>query len=148
MSWRRGLAGLIWRAVVMIAIQLVPTTVRAHTGHAHVAGEHVSGAHVAGSISTVPDHRAADHKARLATGQARVTAELTSGAPDDERSAAPACKGGCCASGCPCCVPMTLAEPEPSWPPLSNALDMIVPAPPTRAGIDPEAPAKPPKSLS
>ena len=39
MSWRRGLAGLIWGAVVMIAIQLVPTTVRAHTGHAHVAGE-------------------------------------------------------------------------------------------------------------
>jgi len=110
MSWRRGLAGLIWGAVVMIAIQLVPTTVRAHTGHAHVAGEHVSGAHVAGSISTVPDHRAADHTARLATGQARVT--------------------------------------EPSWPPLSNALDIIVPAPPTRAGIDPEAPAKPPKSLS
>jgi len=110
MSWRRGLAGLIWGAVVMIAIQLVPTTVRAHTGHAHVAGEHVSGAHVAGSISTVPDHRAADHTARLATGQARVTAELTSGAPDDERSAAPACKGGCCASGCPCCVPMDVGR--------------------------------------
>ena len=148
MSWRRGLAALIWGAVVMIAIQLVPTTARAHTGHLHVSGMHASSAHVAGSTSTVAHLRAADHTAQLATGQARVTAELASAAPDDERSAAPACKGGCCASGCPCCVPMTLAEPEPSWPPLSNALDIIVPAPPTRAGIDPEAPAKPPKSLS
>jgi hypothetical protein len=148
MSWRRGLAALIWGAVVLVAIQLVPTTARAHVGHLHVSGMHASIAHVAGSTSTVPHLRAADHTAQLATGQARVTAELASAAPDDERGAAPACMGGCCASGCPCCVPMTLAEPEPSWPPLSNALDLIVPAPPTRAGIDPEAPAKPPKSLS
>jgi hypothetical protein len=148
MSWRRGLAALVWGAVVLVAIQLVPTTARAHTGHLHVSGMHASSADLAGSASTVAHPRAADHTAQLATGQARVTAELASAAPDNERDAAPACQGGCCASGCPCCVPMTLAEPEPSWPPLSNALDIIVPAPPTRAGIDPEAPAKPPKSLS
>jgi hypothetical protein len=148
MSWRRGLAALIWGAVVLVAIQLVPTTARAHIGHLHGSGMHASSAHVAGSVSTDPHLRAPDHTARLAAGQARVTAELASAGPDDERGAVPACQGGCCASGCPCCVPMTLAEPEPSWPPLSNALDVIVPAPPTRAGIDPEAPAKPPKSLS
>jgi hypothetical protein len=139
------LAALIWGAVVMIAIQLVPTTVRAHTGHTHVAGAHVLDTR---SASTVPVHHAREHTARLTPGPARVPAELASTAPDDDRSTSPTCMGGCCASGCPCCVPMTLAEPEPSWPPLSNALDIVVPAPPTRAGIDPEAPAKPPKSLS
>jgi hypothetical protein len=146
MSWRRGLAALVWGAVVLVAIQLVPTTARAHIGHLHVSGTHASSAHVAGSTSIVPHLRAADHTAQLANGQPRVTAELASAAPEDERGASPACQGGCCASGCPCCVPMTLAEPEPSWPPLSNALDTIIPAPPTRAGTDPEA--KPPKSLA
>ena len=41
MSWRRGLAALIWGAVVLVTIQLVPITARAHTGHTHVAGAHV-----------------------------------------------------------------------------------------------------------
>lgn len=139
---------MIWGAVALIAIQLAPTTARAHTGHTHVSGAHVSGAHVAGSTSTVPHLRAADHTAQLTTGQAGVTIELASAAPGDEGGAAEPCKGGCCASGCPCCVPMTLAGPLASWPSLSNALDLVVPTPSTRAGIDPEAPAKPPKSLS
>jgi hypothetical protein len=141
------LAALIWGAVVMIAIQLVPTTARAHAGgHPHVAGAHALDPRPA---STVPVHHAHDHSARLTPGPAGVAVEFASTSPDDERGgAATACMGGCCASGCPCCVPMTLAESEPSWPPLSNPLDIIVPAPPTRAGIDPEAPAKPPKSLS
>jgi hypothetical protein len=43
---------------------------------------------------------------------------------------------------------MTLAEPEAGWPLLSNARDIIAPAPSTRAGIEPEAPAKPPKSIT
>ena len=67
---------------------------------------------------------------------------------DDERGTVPACNGGCCTSGCSCCVPMTLAEPEAGWPLLANALDIIAPAPSTHAGIEPEAPAKPPKSIT
>jgi hypothetical protein len=67
---------------------------------------------------------------------------------DDKRGTAPACNGGCCTSGCSCCVPMTLAEPEAGWPLLANALDIIAPAPSTHAGIEPEAPAKPPKSIT
>jgi hypothetical protein len=143
MRWRRGLAALIWGAVVMIAIQLVPTTVRAHAGHTHVA--HVLDTR---SAATVPVHHARDHTAKPTPGLAHVPAEFASTSPGDEPGTTHTCMGGCCASGCPCCVPMTLAESEPSWPPLSNALDINVPAPPTRAGIDPEAPAKPPKSLS
>ena len=146
----------------MIAVQLAPTTVFAHGGHAHasdshvsdsqvsdshVSGPHVSGAHVsgaprAGSTSTLRHQRATDHTSQL------TTAEVASADRDDKRGTAPACNGGCCTSGCSCCVPMTLAEPEAGWPLLANALDIIAPAPSTRAGIEPEAPAKPPKSIT
>lgn len=170
---RRALAALIWGAVAMIAVQLAPTTVFAHGGHAHVSdsqvsdshvsdsqvsGSHVSGAdisgahgagaHGAGSTSTLRPQRATDHTSQLTTGEARATAELASAHRDDERGTAPACNGGCCTSGCSCCVPVTLAEPDAGWPLLSNALDIIAPAPSTRAGIEPEAPAKPPKSIT
>jgi hypothetical protein len=152
----------------MIAVQLAPTTVFAHGGHAHgsdshgsdshVSGPHVSdahisgahgaGAHGAGSTSTLSPQRATDHASQLTTGQARATAEVASAHRDDERGTAPACNGGCCTSGCSCCVPVTLAEPEAGWPLLANALDIIAPAPSTHAGIEPEAPAKPPKSIT
>jgi hypothetical protein len=159
---RRALAALIWGAVAVIAVQLAPTTVFAHGGHAqvsdsqvsgshvpdsHVSGPHVSGAHVsgaprAGSTSTLRHQRATDHTSQL------TTAEVASADRDDKRGTAPACNGGCCTSGCSCCVPMTLAEPEAGWPLLANALDIIAPAPSTHAGIEPEAPAKPPKSIT
>ena len=164
---RRALAALIWGAVAVIAVQLAPTTVFAHGGHAqvsdsqvsgshvpdshvsgpHVSGAHVSGAHVsgaprAGSTSTLRHQRATDHTSQL------TTAEVASADRDDKRGTAPACNGGCCTSGCSCCVPMTLAEPEAGWPLLANALDIIAPAPSTHAGIEPEAPAKPPKSIT
>ena len=160
---RRALAALIWGAVAMIAVQLAPTTVFAHGGHAHVSdshvsdshvsdahisGAHISGAHGAGSTSTLRHQRATDHKSQLTTGEARATAEVASAARDDERGTAPACNGGCCTSGCSCCVPMTLAEPEAGWPLPATALDIIAPAPSTHAGIEPEAPAKPPKSIT
>jgi hypothetical protein len=165
---RRTLAALIWGAVAVIAVQLAPTTVFAHGGHAHVSGlhvsdsqvsgphvpdAHISGAHIsgaqgAGSTSTTRHQRATDHRSQLTTAEAPATAEVASVHRDDERGTAPACNGGCCTSGCSCCVPMTLAEPEAGWPLLSNALDIIAPAPSTRAGIEPEAPAKPPKSIT
>ena len=170
---RRALAALIWGAVAVIAVQLAPTTVFAHGGHAqvsdsqvsgshvpdshvsgpHVSGAHVSGAHVsgaprAGSTSTLRHQRATDHTSQLTTAEARATAEVASADRDDKRGTAPACNGGCCTSGCSCCVPMTLAEPEAGWPLLANALDIIAPAPSTHAGIEPEAPAKPPKSIT
>lgn len=175
---RRALAALIWGAVAVIAVQLAPTTVFAHGGHAHasdshasdshvsdsrvsgsqVSGSHVSGAHIsgapvsgahgAGSTSTTRHQRATDHTSQLTTAEARATAEVASADRDDKRGTAPACSGGCCTSGCSCCVPMTLAEPEAGWPLLANALDIIAPAPSTHAGIEPEAPAKPPKSIT
>ena len=92
--------------------------------------------------------RATDHASHLTTGEAGATGEVASAARDDERGTVPACNGGCCTSGCSCCVPMTLAEPEAGWPLLSNARDIIAPAPSARAGIEPEAPAKPPKSIT
>ena len=168
---RRALAALIWGAVAVIAVQLAPTTVFAHGGHAHasdshvsdsrvsgsqVSGSHVSGAHIsgapvsgapgAGSTSTTRHQRATDHTSQLTTAEARATAEVASADRDDKRGTAPACNGGCCTSGCSCCVP--LAEPEAGWPLLANALDIIAPAPSTHAGIEPEAPAKPPKSIT
>jgi len=170
---RRALAALIWGAVAVIAVQLAPTTVFAHGGHAHasdshvsdsqvsdshvsgphVSGAHISGAHVsgapgAGSTSTMGHQRATDHASQLTTGEAGATGEVASADRDDKRGTAPACNGGCCTSGCSCCVPMTLAEPEAGWPLLANALDIIAPAPSTHAGIEPEAPAKPPKSIT
>jgi hypothetical protein len=160
---RRALAALIWGAVAVIAVQLAPTTVFAHGGHAHVSGSHVSdslvsgphvsgahisGAHGVGSTSTTRHQRATDYTGQLTTAEARAPAEVASAHRDDERGTAPDCNGGCCTSGCSCCVPMTLAEPEAGWPLLSNALDIIAPALSTRAGIEPEAPAKPPKSIT
>jgi hypothetical protein len=165
---RRALAALIWGAVAMIAVQLAPTTVFAHGGHAHVSdsdvsdshvsgphlsdahisGAHISGAHGAGSTSTLRHQRATDQKSQLTTAEPRATAELASAHRDDERGTAAACNGGCCTSGCSCCVPVTLAEPDAGWPLPANALDIIAPAPSTHAGIEPEAPAKPPKSIT
>jgi hypothetical protein len=120
----------------------------AHISGAHISGAHISGAHGAGSTSTLRHQRATDQKSQLTTGGARATAELASADRDDERGTAPACNGGCCTSGCSCCVPVTLAEPDAGWPLPANALDIIAPAPSTHAGIEPEAPAKPPKSIT
>ena len=149
----RGLAALIWGVVVLIAIQLVPTTARAHAGHAHVSaaqvsGAQVSGAYVPGSSSAVMHDRASDHAISPRTSVA--SPEVATAAPDNDGSTAPAapCNCGYCAAGCPCCVPMILAEPGAGWFPPSTATDIIGQASSTRPGVDPEAPAKPPKSCT
>lgn len=144
----RGLAALIWGVVALIAIQLVPTTARAHAGHAHVSGAQVSGAYVPGSSSAVTHDRASDHAISPRTSVANP--EVATAAPDNDGSTAPAapCNCGYCATGCPCCVPMILAEPGAGWPSPSNATDIIAQASSTRPGVDPEAPAKPPKSCT
>ena len=144
----RGLAALIWGVVVLIAIQLVPTTARAHAGHAHVSAAQVSAAHGGGSSSAVMHDRASDHAIYPRTSVA--SPEVATAAPDNDGSTAPAapCNCGYCAAGCPCCVPMILAEPGAGWPPPSTATDIIGQASSTRPGVDPEAPAKPPKSCT
>ena len=144
----RGLAALIWGAVVLIAIQLVPTTARAHAGHAHASAAQVSGGYVPGSSSAVMHDRASDLAISPRTSVA--SPEVATAAPDNDGSTAPAapCNCGYCAAGCSCCVPMILAEPGAGWPPPSSATDIIGQASSMRPGLDPEAPAKPPKSCT
>jgi hypothetical protein len=58
------------------------------------------------------------------------------------------CNDGCCASGFSCCGPAILPEPILRLPSCLKTLKLERAGAPIRAGIDPEALPKPPKSFT
>jgi hypothetical protein len=137
MTSKRELVAVIWLAIVMIAVQLVPAAALAHGGHAHLHG---AGAAVTHDRTEGDAHQLkAEHTGAVAQAQtADISRDATSGA----------CNDCCCASGFSCCAPAILAEPILGLPSPLKALKIEQPAASLRAGIDPEALPKPPKSFT
>jgi hypothetical protein len=137
MILKRQLAAVIWIAIVMIAAQLVPAAALAHSGHAHLhsAGAAVTHDRAEGDALQLK----AEHATAVAQAQrADISRAATSGI----------CNDGCCASGFSCCAPAILPEPILGLPSPLKALKIERPAASMRAGIDPEALPKPPKSFT
>ena len=134
MILKRQLAAVIWIAIVMIAAQFVPAAALAHNGHAH-AGAAVTHDRAGGDAHQLK----AEHTGAVAQAQtADISRDATSGT----------CNDCCCASGFSCCAPAILAEPILGLPSPLKALKIERPAASLRAGIDPEALPKPPKSFT
>ena len=134
---KRHLATVIWIAIATVAVQLLPATALAHGGHAHLRG----------SIAAVTDHRAEGDAAQLKTEHTIAIAQAK--AVDVSRAeTSGTCDDGCCASGFSCCAPAVLPEPMLRLPERLKALMIERPGQSMRAGIDPEALPKPPKSFT
>jgi len=133
----RQLAAALWIAIVTIAVQLLPATALAHGGHAHLRD----------SITAVTNDRAeggvlqsnAEHARAIARAQ---TADIS------RAGTFGMCNDGCCASGFSCCAPAILPEPILRLPAYLKALKVERRGISIRAGIDPEALPKPPKSFT
>src|SRR5262245_17861826 len=139
MRARRQLAVLIWVAIVAIAVQLMPTVAWAHGGHTH------------GPVATIEQPpTSSDIRSTAEHVTLAATTEMAEAAADARMGSASsgACHDSCCTSGFSCCVPGLIAESPPYLPAGMSGSDIIRPAMPVRAGIDPETLPKPPKSLS
>src|SRR4051794_11757259 len=102
------LAGLIWAAVLVIAIQFVPTLAFAHAGHSHqssgtVTSTHAKAPDVAISEASSPRYLQVVTAASDARPRSSCSAE-TSG-----------CIGKCCGNGM-CCGAAVLKAPEQVTP--------------------------------
>jgi hypothetical protein len=142
MAARRQLAILIWTAIVVIAVQLMPSVAWAHAGHDH------------GPVATL-EQAAASDEARLTAQHASTVAgaemtETVVTAADTRRSLASSrtCHATCCGSGFSCSVPVLVAEMPPYLPGRPSARAVVRAAAPLPDGIDPETLPKPPKSFS
>jgi hypothetical protein len=134
---KQQLVVVIWIAIVTISVQFVPTTALAHGGHGHIPN----------LVTAVPHDRTeggafqlkAEHTGTVAQAK---TADFT------RPATAGSCSNGCCASGFSCCVPAILPEPIHRLPVRLKARKLERPGPSIRAGIDPEALPRPPKSFT
>jgi hypothetical protein len=133
---KRQLGAVLWIAIVTIAVQLLPATALAHGGHA-----------LRGSIAAVTNQRADRDAAPVKTEHTIAIAQAK--AADVSRAeTSDTCDDGCCANGFSCCVPAALPEPMLRLPERLKALTIEQPGQSIRAGIDPEALPKPPKSFT
>jgi hypothetical protein len=133
----KGQFAVIWIVIVTIAVQLVPATALAHGGHAHLPD----------SITALSHDRAEDGELQLNAEHTRVVAQAKA-AGISRAATSGTCNDGCCASGFSCCVPAILAEPILRLPTRLKALKLERRGTSIRAGIDPEALPKPPKSFT
>ena len=134
---KQQLVAVIWIAIVTISVQLVPATALAHGGHGHLSG----------SITTVTHDRTEGDALQLKAEHTGTVAQAK--AADFTRPAtAGTCNNGCCASGFSCCVPAILPQPILRLPARLKARKLERPGPSMRAGIDPEALPRPPKSFT
>jgi hypothetical protein len=134
---KRQLGAVLWIAIVTIAVELLPATALVHGGHAHLRG----------SIAAVTNQRAERDAAPLKTEHTIAIARAK--AADVSRAqTSGTCDDGCCASGFSCCAPAVLSEPMLRLPERLKAPTIERPGQSIRAGIDPEALPKPPKSFT
>jgi hypothetical protein len=137
MVLRHRLAGLIWAALLVLAIQLVPNAAFAHAGHDH------SG--VAPTSSSSIAHPQTSDAAQQPATELELTAVDEQGEQGSTSSSG--CIGGCCGSGMSCCGAV-LAFSTGGLPDDNGPADIVAPVSDRRAGIDPDALGRPPKSLA
>ena len=138
MALGHKLAGMLCAAILIVALQLVPSTAFAHAGHAH--GSPGVNSIISSEIEPVDTAQADKRRSEVSVYSAdlnRFGTGTTGG-----------CTGGCCSSpGLGCCGG-AIAVPLQDLPDLAS-----VPPPPMLkiapvSGVDPDALIKPPKVLA
>jgi hypothetical protein len=141
MALRHPLAGLIWAAVLVIAVQFAPNLAFAHVGHDH---------HSTGMVTST-QAKAPDVGASEATGQKylQVAAVVTESARPCSScpGGTSGCSGKCCGTGM-CCGAAVIQAPAPALPVAGLSLEVVWPIVDGRAGIDPDGLTRPPKILA
>ena len=138
MALRHRIIGLIWAAVLVIAVQFVPSIVSAHSGHEHHAA---AGATHAGTVK---------QQAHQAAERATNEAALTEPEQQDRKTSTPsggACTGGCCGTGLGCCGAV-LTDSTASLFHVAGRGPLIEPILDQLGGIDPDTLARPPRPLA
>jgi len=143
MALRQRLAVLIWAAVFVIAAaQFAAGPAWAHSGHSH---DHSATAHSAAQFS---------HDSKTvakAQHTASETVDVSVSTKDrGERPAQPqsgGCTGGCCGYGVGCCAAM-LAASSSSLPNFPAHQQIVSTGFERGSGLDPEALARPPRTLA
>jgi hypothetical protein len=146
--WQR-FAGLIWAAIFVVALQLVPTAARAHGGHDHhPSHQHLSQHHQAQPSAAATKQAVGVHRGDDAVDASRTAVELK--APASVEGAFPAsaaCVGGCC-SGMGCCSAAAIAAAGPPLPQHDGSADAVAFQGTRPGGTRPEGLMKPPRTLA
>ena len=133
---------MIWAAILVVALQLVPAAAFAHNGQ-HFGHRHHSVAAVT-SHAHAPLQQQAGPSDRHSSEQILTTA---SGQPDQPESGpSGGCTGGCCGTGHGCCGAALIAATN-SLPDVHRAADIVSFQSHVRPGIEPDTPARPPRTL-
>ena len=139
MVLRQRLAGLIWAAILVVVVQLVPSTAQAHAGHEH---------HPL-AVTTSATHLAAQHHVAEPAQRAATELALKTPAQQDQHSSVPStgCTGGCFGTFIGCCGAALSLTPN-SLTDLCIALEIFRIVLDARTGVDPDALARPPRPLA
>lgn len=138
MALRQRIIGLIWAAVLVIAVQFVPSIASAHSGHEHHAG---AGAPHAATVKQQA-HQTAERTTREAA--------LTKPGQQDRKASTPsggACTDGCYGTGLGCCGAVLTDTTAASFH-VAGRVQRVEPISDQLGGIDPDTLARPPKPLA
>lgn len=131
----RQLTGMLVAAIVLIAAALAPSSAGAHAGHGH------AGLDAPAATLMAAHHAATAHHVAAAETTSRSTLST-----DAAHAAGAGCGALCCGAGMACCIAAVLPALLGVVPPVASGRPLPLPKGPAYAGIDPEAPAKPPKA--
>jgi hypothetical protein len=142
MPLRYRLATVIWAAIFMIAAQFFAGPALAHAGHSH---DHSAASH--SSAVHLPDdgQRSSGELAELQEVDLSQTWPSGTDMPITRQPAG--CTGGCCGKGIGCCgaVLVAASSPLPDYQIWREAVSLVFDR---QSGLDPEAPARPPRPLA
>ena len=145
MANRHRLAGLIWSAILVIAVQVIPNAAIAHSGHEHMAASQQG----ATSQDILPAQRTAAHD-QVAVVKPTSPASQLSASDERNHASRPStgCVGGCCGSGPGCCGAAALAGSGQASPQFDTRAEIVAFDVGKPSGIDLETLARPPKPLA
>jgi hypothetical protein len=142
MALRQRLAVLIWAAVLVIAAQFVAGSAWAHSGHSL---HHSAAAHSAGQL---PHNGETASKAQhTASNTAEVSVSTVDRGEPPASPQSGGCTGGCCGHGVGCCGAV-LAASSSSLSNFPAPLQIVSIGFEHGSGLDPEALARPPRTLA
>lgn len=139
--------GLIWAAILVVAIQFVTNAAIAHAGHhrdQHAAHQQSSVTEGATAEQRIVDSQLTERTAKSSTIETVLMAASQRAEP---AGASANCVDGCCGSGLGCCSAAAIPGSGTALPRLDGAAKVIAFKPVKPGSIDPEALTKPPKNL-
>lgn len=162
MALGHKLAGLIWAAIFVVAIQFVPDHAFAHSGHAHslMAASSAPSTTTPGiATPSIAEHQAQKARAlhiqklHIRESHARefdaVGQTLAASDWPDTPMTSPSggCTGGCCGTGMGCCG-IALFDASTILPILKRVAENVPVTFTALSGLDPEALARPPRTIA